>query len=302
MSQSPVSRRAALSLTSVLLASACAQSVLTVSAPDRFAATLAALDDATGELLGRLGQAQGAEDVEVAALRYAAGRQPPAAGPLPAAVAAHAMEPVLVALAVHARRLAAFDDPTPAEGPPPPDAAMLRREAEQGLAALRTATRRPLPEPARRGGLAAIGALIAPPAAGTSLADYVTSRQSAVEAAAGYLQAVIGEPGEGGLRGALEARHRATLQAEEALLRAAQGDRGLSVMERYRLFHRINGMQSAVPGEMRRLDALDAAFDAIPEAHAALARGEGEGAPAFAAFVTAVAAVQALAADRPAAR
>ncbi|HYF07223.1 MAG TPA: hypothetical protein VD970_06345 [Acetobacteraceae bacterium] len=296
MAESPVFRRGLLALPASLLAAGCV-GMLEASPAGRFAAALAELDTATGALLARIGQMQAREDMELAAIGYATGRAGVPRGPMPVAAAAHAMEPVVDALALHGRRLAALDGPLP-PGPPPPEAAMLTREAEEGLAALRAATRRPVPVALRRQGMEAIRALAASPPPGTRFDALVSERQPAVANAAAYLLAVLGQaPGEG-LRGALEARHRAALAAEEALLRSARADRSLSTIERYALFHRVAGAQSPAPAELRALDLLTAAFRQLPEAHASLASGAGEDPPDLRAFIATVQEVRAAAAGR----
>lgn len=263
-------------------------------APARFAAALAALDTATGALLGRIGEQESQDDLEVAAVAYATGRPGRRPGPLPTAAAAHAMEPMLVALAVHGRRLAAMDGPPPEPGErnTAPGAAELIREAERGLSALRATTGRAMPDADRRRAMAALQALRATPEAGSTADAYLAARQPQVNEAAAYLRAVLGTQEGQGLRGALEARTRDHLRAEEALLGAARGDRALSVMERYALFHRVAGAQSDLPGQLQLVALMAEAFRLMPDAHAAIARPDAASAPEFQAFLAAAAAVQ----------
>ena len=299
----PMPRRhlRAFALLPALLLAACAgMSQPSGSDAGRFAAALATLDTTTETLLGRIGQMEARHDMELAAIGYATGRRGTRSGVPATAATAHAMDPALAALALHGRRLAALDGPLP-PAPPPPATADLLREADAGLREFRTATGRPLPDPARRQGLAAIRALAASPDAGSTANAMITSRQAAVTDAAAYLRALLGEAPGRGLRGALEAGAQAELRAEEALLGAARTDRSMSVMERYALFHRVAGGQSDLAAELRTLAALNDAIRLLPEAHAALARDDADSVPEFGAFLAATAALHTMA-ETPAPR
>ncbi|MBW8271429.1 hypothetical protein [Caldovatus aquaticus] len=218
---------------------------------------------------------------EAAAIAYATGGRLPAprrgagvvAGDSAAEAAGAVLEPAFEALAEHGRRLAALTGPVP-PGPPPPQPAVLRRQAEEGLARYEALLRRSdLTPAAREAGLAAIATLASAPAAGTEFSAFITERQAAVEALASLLRAVIGADERSGLRAVLAAEQAEARRGRDALLAAARRDPAAGVLGRYALFHGVMRAEEEQPADEVLAEAVRV-LAALPAAHAALAEGD----------------------------
>lgn len=250
----------------------------------QLAADLADADAATERAVGRIGEFEWRTQREAAAIAYATGRRLPlarrgggaavAADGSAALAAGEVLGPAFDALALHGRRLAGLAGELP-PGLPDADPASLRRETEQGLARYEAALRRPLLlTPAEReAGLAAVATLAAPPAPGAEFAAYVTERQSAVEALAVLLRAVIGADPRSGLRAELAAGREEAMRAQTALLEAARRDPAAGVMGRYALFHSAMRAEEDLPTDAVLAEVIRV-LEALPAAHAALASGD----------------------------
>lgn len=245
----------------------------------RYAALVAAADQAAGQVVDHLAARERQEVQEAGSLRYAAGTMPPNPPPPATPAAGAVLDPGMKLILLQAQRLAALSaGQAMIEGP---QGAALRARLQDSLAALRAVPGRWPPEAQRRRGLDAFTLLATPAPPGIDAAGLAMQRQGAMRDAVALLLAVLGNDARSGLRGALAQRHQLWRDAQTAMLNAARNDRTLSPDQRMQLWRTTQARTAADPPEVAGTE-LHRMIGALPAAHAAAGAGDAAGVEGFA--------------------
>ncbi|MDO9708459.1 hypothetical protein [Paracraurococcus lichenis] len=302
-----MSLRRALVLLLPLAAIGCAGTAHPPPAPlaQRFGLALEAADPQADTLILRMDAFEHLAMREDAAIAFASGgRQagPPRllpAGSGAADAAGQVLMPALTALGDYAHGLAQLAGGGEIEPRGGPAGALLARDAEKGLQAVRATSGTAVPEAVRSVGLAGITALSDLPdrIAATPGATVQAMLQEAaphVAAVTGLMRAVIGaQPGEG-TRGALRARREGLDALHARFLASVAADHRLGPGERYAIFRSVAALREEDPAQ-GSFAALAAVLDGLEAAQAALVAGGPDAEEKVAAFEAAVARLGALA-------